>query len=37
MNLKDKISELTWVCPECGAWNAEWLDKCGRCNNEKDA
>ena len=26
----------TWTCPQCGAWNAEWLDKCGNCNEEKD-
>lgn len=26
----------TWSCPQCGAWNAEWLDKCGNCKEEKD-
>lgn len=30
--MSDKsIADGTWVCPFCGAFNAEWLDKCGKC------
>jgi ribosomal protein L40E len=24
-----------WVCPFCGALNAAYLTKCGRCGKEK--
>ena len=27
--------EKIWYC-NCGAMNAGWLDKCGRCGNEKN-
>jgi predicted ATP-dependent serine protease len=26
----------TWTCSECGAWNAEWINKCGKCKAEKN-
>ena len=26
--------EKIWYC-DCGAMNAGWLDKCGKCNKEK--
>jgi len=28
-------SKLSWKCG-CGALNAGWLDKCGRCGKEKE-
>ena len=28
------IVDGTWICG-CGAWNAPWLEKCGKCNEEK--
>ena len=27
-------SKLSWRCG-CGALNAGWLNKCGKCDNEK--
>ena len=27
--------EKIWYC-SCGAMNAGWLDKCGRCGKEKN-
>ena len=27
-------TEKMWTCG-CGALNAEWLNKCGKCYNEK--
>ena len=26
----------TWTCTSCGSWNAEWLDKCGNCNKDRN-
>lgn len=28
------ISEM-WTCRECGAWNAPYLKRCGKCFNIK--
>ena len=40
LNMKNKPTENivdgTWTCEECGAWNASWLDLCGRCKTEKE-
>lgn len=32
----ENIVDGTWTCGECGAWNAVWLDLCGRCKTEKE-
>lgn len=33
--MSDKsIADGTWTCPYCGAWNAVWLNECGRCQTK---
>lgn len=41
LNIKNNLNmasvvDGTWSCNECGAWNAEWLTTCGRCEKEKE-
>ena len=30
----DKWVNKTWIC-DCGAMNAGWLNKCGKCKKNK--
>lgn len=32
----ESVVDGTWTCKECGAWNAAWIDSCGRCETEKE-
>jgi len=33
MEEKDRIDK-SWTC-KCGALNAGWLDRCGKCNKQR--
>ena len=30
-----ELVDGTWTCRECGAWNASYLKRCGKCFNIK--
>ena len=39
MSKKNSLVDASWICPECGALNASYLEDCGRCiekTNKKD-
>jgi hypothetical protein len=37
MSLPAPFSDGTWSCPNCGALNAVYLDKCGKCDADNPA